>query len=86
MAVESHMVSLGLFHVDALGNAYQRGRDGKTIKEVLVFQTEQRVVEDPALPNTADNPTVKAYLEAEAGDDFQLKEINQSFIVTEKIT
>jgi hypothetical protein len=80
------MVSLGLFHVDAVGNVYQRGTDGKTIKEVLVFQTETRVVENADLPNTAGYPTVKEYLEREAGDDFQLKEVNQSFVVTEKLT
>lgn len=86
MAVESHLVELGLFHVDDLGNVYQRGNDSRTIKETLSFRTEHRIVEKAGNSNTAGNPTVEAYLELEAGDDFQLKQITQSFIVTEKLT
>lgn len=88
MAVESHMATFGLFNVDTVsGRVYQRGAGGNlSIKEVLRFQTEHRIVEDAALPNTGGNPDLKTYLELEAGDGFQLKEVNQSFVVTERIT
>jgi len=88
MAVQSHFAEIGLVQIDPVsGRVYQRGHGGNlTIKEVLVFQTEHRILVDNALPNTSTNPTIKEYLELEAADDFQLKTVNQSFVVTEKIT
>lgn len=88
MAVETHFAELGLFHVNpASGRVYQRGTGGDlTIKESLVFETQQRVVEKASNDHTSGNPTLEEYLQLEAEDDFQLKEVNQSFVVTEKIT
>lgn len=88
MAVESRLATFGLFQVDTIsGRVYQRGAGNNlSIKEVLRFQTEHRIVEDATLSNTSGNPNLKTYLELEAADGFQLKEVNQSFVVTEKIT
>lgn len=86
MAVETHYAELGLVQVSPNGRVYQRSQGNLTIAETLVFNTEHRILVDANLPNTSTNPTIKAYLELEAADGYQLKTVNQSFIVTEKIT
>ena len=87
MAVETHFASLGLVHVDATGRTYQRGTSKDlTVAETLDFSTEHRILVDASNSNTDGNPTIETYLSREASDDFQLKEVNQSFIITEKLT
>jgi len=87
MAVEVHVAELGLFHVDPTGNVYQRGRaPDRTIKQNLAFDTQHRIVADASNPNTANNPTIKAYLEAEAVSGFEPVQLFQSMVITKKVT
>lgn len=86
MAVSTHYVELGLFHIKPDGTAYQRGNANMTIKESLNFETQHRVVEDADIPSSIGNPTIKAYLEAEAAEGYRVAIVNQSMVITEKIT
>lgn len=74
-----HYVSVGLVKVDPTGVII----DGQTpMKKCLNFSTEHRVVPDAGVPSSANYPTIKEYLEAEAIAGFEPKAITQSFIVT----
>lgn len=52
------------------------------IKQRLDSSIEARIIEDQTIPNSAGNPTLKAYLEAEAEDGFTLDYISPTMIVT----
>jgi hypothetical protein len=57
-------------------------KNESTIAEMMQTSSEERIIADSAIPNSALNPTPKAYLELEAVDDFILKHIDQTYIIT----
>lgn len=46
------------------------------------YTLEHRVVPDLDIPNTAEWPTIKEYLEDEDTDGFTLRHLDQTFIIT----
>ena len=92
MAVEIHVASMALCKVTSDGKVYTSDSDWTmdrqklTIQQRLDFVDEFRVLYDGTVPNTAGNPDIKTYLEAEAASGFQFGAINQSMIITQKIT
>ena len=46
------------------------------------FQKQHRVIVDASIPNTASQPTIKDYIEAEYADNFYLVHMDQFIIVT----
>lgn len=54
-----------------------------TIKEMMVADTEMRMVPDDDIPNTTDKPTVKDYIEAENAAGFSVKSVTNTMVVTE---
>jgi len=78
---EAHVVNVGLVHVGPQGSVIQKS---ESIKAQLNFSTEHRVIPKSTVPNSADYPTVEAYIEAEAADDFILRHLGQYMIVTIK--
>jgi len=86
MAVEVHVAALNLMNISPDGTIYQRGASNLSIKKTISFSTEHRVVVDNSIPNTANNPSIKTYLELEAANDFEPVQIFQSFIITKKTT
>lgn len=54
-----------------------------TIKEMMVAGTEMRVVEDPNIPNTINNPSIQNYLDAESAAGFTLTAMTNTVIVTD---
>ncbi|MBD3407200.1 MAG: hypothetical protein GF411_13860 [Candidatus Lokiarchaeota archaeon] len=54
-----------------------------TIKEMMVADTEMRMVPDDDIPNTASKPTVKDYIEAENGDGYSVKSLTNTMVITE---
>ena len=68
--------------VDALGNKESPSPD-LTINDVLNYEEEHRIIVDPDIPNSADNPTIKEYIEAESTSGFLFKHIDQYMIITE---
>lgn len=82
MAIGVHVARVAFLKVDGSGNVVKGDDPNATIRQHLECSTEHRVIADSAIPNTANNPTVKAYLEAEASDNYVLEHIDQNTIVT----
>jgi len=75
-----HIVNIQLTNVAPNGDIVNKNT--ASVGQMLHTSTEHRIVEDSAIPNTAGNPTIKEFLELEAGDDFILNHIDQTKIIT----
>lgn len=82
MAISVHVARVGFFNVDNVGNVLKKDDVSVSLKQQLQTSIDHRVIEDAVIPNSSGNPTVKTYLEAEAGDDFVLYHMDQNTIVT----
>lgn len=82
MAIGIHVARVGFLNVDATGTVVKKDDPNVTIKQQMQTSTEHRVLEDAAIPNTSGYPTVKAYLEAEAANDYVLEYMDQNTIIT----
>jgi len=86
MAVSVHVAAMGLFRINqSTGRIYQVGKDSVTIKEALSFVEEHRLVDDPTIPTTSGNPTIRGFLELEAAAGFEPVQVDQSMIITKKV-
>lgn len=63
-------------------NAYTSPKSPTTTR-ARDFTTEHRVLPDAAIPNTANYPTIPAYLVLEAGGGFKFKHLDQTYVITE---
>lgn len=79
MAVAIHVVHVGVF---TTVNGSVVNKNDATINQMMRADTEHRVIPDASIPSSANYPTVKAYLEAEASAGFKLSHMTQSMIVT----
>lgn len=95
MAIPTHVAQIGLVQVAPDGTVFRKNsaainqfldRNDGTLSPKLSFSTEHRILEDAAIPNSVGFPTIKAYIEAEAEDDFQLMHLDQYIIVTSDLT
>lgn len=82
MAVIVHVARVALVSVDPTGNIIDKTVAGTTSKAMLTASSEHRMIVDAGIPNTANRLSVKAYLEAEAVDNFVLEYMDQNTIVT----
>jgi hypothetical protein len=82
MAIATHIVRVGFLEIDALGNVVDKGSPTTPINTTHSSSHEHRVIADPAVPNSANNPTVEAYLALESADDFVVHHMDQTMIVT----
>lgn len=57
-------------------------KEDATIAQMSSADMEMRVMSDSGIPSSANNPTVKAYLEAEEAAGFRLGHIDNMIIVT----
>ena len=80
MAQPIHVARIACMPVNTAGVVVNKNQ--ATIAEMMQTSSEERVIIDPLIPNTALNPTPKAYLELEADDDFVLNHIDQTYIIT----
>jgi hypothetical protein len=81
----TRVANLQLMNVNPVtGEVYQRGapQGSLPIKAALSFETQQRIIEDADLPNTAGFPTLENYLQLEAGDGFRPVQVDQTFVIT----
>ncbi|MEM3097453.1 MAG: hypothetical protein QXU32_01870 [Nitrososphaerales archaeon] len=88
-----HVAKIGLMQVDvSTGNVINK--DASAIKDFRTqlqpvttrpreWTIEHRVIEDPTIPNTTGNPTIKAYLEAEDAAGLKLVYMDQYTIITQ---
>ena len=83
MAINIHVAQVGLFSVDAT-TGLKLDKDSTNVTINQMKNTEQRhlVIPDAGIPNSANSPTVKAYLELEATSDYILGHMDQYTIVT----
>jgi hypothetical protein len=82
LAIEVHFVGIELVRVDQNGQIYHTSTSQKSIKDSLNFTTEHRITPDLDIPNSANYPTIKEYLNLEGAQDFEPVQIGQSFIIT----
>lgn len=82
MAMNVHVARVGFLKVDGLGNVVSKDDVSGTLASQLSGSHEHRVIEDSSIANTSGNPTVKAYLELEAADDYVLNHMDQTTIIT----
>lgn len=80
MAIGIHIANIKLMNVTRAGVVVDK--NVATIGQVANSSSEPRVMEDSSIPNTSGNPSIKDYLELEAGNDYILKHIDQTYIVT----
>ena len=81
MAIGVHFVRLGLFTVDANGARVDK-TSGTSINTLKSTSMEFLVIPDSAIGTTANYPTIKVFLQAEASADYVLHHLDQSIIVT----
>jgi len=77
-----HVVRVGLFTVDSNGQRIDKSGTSTTINQMKNSSLDMLVIPDASIPSSANYPTVKAYLEAEASAGYVLNHMDQSFIVT----
>ncbi len=83
MAVAMHFVNTGFVLVDANGNYLNKSDPSTTVGQIARgSRHEHRVIPDASVPNSANWPTVKRYLELEAAQDFVLNHMDQTNIIT----
>jgi len=80
MAKNIHVARIGQKPITPAGTVLDKNE--ASVKEMMTATTEDRVLADPAMPNTASFPTVKNYLELEASADFVLYHLDQNVIIT----
>lgn len=84
-AVGVHVARISVFTVDSNGNRIDKSRGAHSISTMTHTSTSILVIPDASIPNSAGYPDVKAYLEAETADGFELKHMDQSFIITAQL-
>lgn len=80
MAIGIHVVYLAPKSIGSAGSPLNKST--ATIGEVGNSSLEVRVVPDTGIPNSANYPTIKRYLELEAADNFVVRVLTQTMIVT----
>jgi hypothetical protein len=86
MAVEMHYVTVAPFTVDASGNRIDKNDATTSINALRSTRLEHLIIPDSGVPNSADYPNLKTYLDLEADDAFVLYHLDQSIVITYKIT
>ena len=84
MAVEIHTAYVGLIQVAPDGTKVDKY--SASIAEVQMASSAFRVLEDTSIPSTINNPSIRDYLNLEAAASFQLIHLDQTFIITQKVT
>jgi hypothetical protein len=80
----THYAEMALLKVSTdTGDVIQKDA---TIQQNLRFDMAFRVLPDPANPNTANYPDIRAYLTLEAAGSFAPIQVSQTFIITCKTT
>ena len=77
-----HVARLGVFTVDQNGQRINKSSGSATINQLLNTSHEVLVIPDDSIPNSANYPTVKRYLELEAQRNYVLNHLDQTFVVT----
>ena len=85
MAIGIHVVRVNIVPVNSAGQFIDKNAETTnpaTIGEMTDFNNEHRIIPDIAIANSADYPSVPAYIEAEAGINFVVHYMDQNMIIT----
>lgn len=82
MAINVHVARVAALNVDTTGNVVKKDDPDVSLRQQLQTRIDHRVLEDVAISNSTGNPSVKDYIEAEAGDDYVVHYMDQTMIVT----
>ncbi len=86
MAITIHVADIGLVNV-ANGRPFLKSSDAiATFKDVMLSNTEHRILKDPANPNTNNFPKLRDYLNLEATAGFQVVQVLQGMVITQKLS
>lgn len=81
-AIGCHVARINFETVNSLGVRIDKYAKSTTTGQILQTRSEHRIVADDSLPNTANYPTVKDYILAEANDGYIVSYMDQNTIVT----
>ncbi len=76
-----HVVTIGIKRMGADGTALGAG---SLISEHATSSSEMRIFPNAGVPNSANYPTIDAFLQLEADQDFEPKVVTNTLIVTYK--
>lgn len=77
-----HVARLGVFTTNQNGTRIDKNDPATKISDMLNTKMEMLVIPDASIPNSAGYPSIKTYLELEDADNFELRHIDQSFLIT----
>lgn len=77
-----HVARLGVFTTNQNGVRIDKNDPGTKLSDMLNTKMEMLIIPDSSIPNSANYPTIKTYLELEDADNFQLSHLDQSFVIT----
>ena len=80
MSLNVHVATIGFVKVDVNGNAINMNT--ATIAAVASGSSDNRVIPDPNIPNSAGYPTISTYLNAEYASGYKLLFIGPNMIIT----
>ena len=80
-AVPCHVARVNNIPVSAM-TGKTVNKNTATIQQMLTTSTEPRVMQDPQIPNTANNPTIKDYIMLEAASGYIATFVSQNMIIT----
>ena len=78
-----HTVYLKPQNVDQSGNIVEKNNPSTTIAQVMLSNTEMRVIPTASVPNSVNSPSIQQYLDAEDAAGFKVVSINNTMIVTQ---
>jgi hypothetical protein len=76
-----HVARIGIVPISQIGTVVDKRT--ATTGEMMTASSEQRVLVDDAIPNTAGNPTIKTYIEAEDVGGYKLAHLDQTYVITQ---
>ena len=82
-AVGCHVARIALIPISGItGQTFDKNAPTTSIKDVLYSSTEPRIIIDPAIPNSANNPTIQNYILLEAISGYVVSHIDQTMIIS----
>lgn len=77
-----HVVRVAPFTVDNYNNRIDKNDPTVQINVYKNTHLEHLIIPDSQIPNSAGYPTIKEYLELEATSGYELRHLDQSFVIT----
>ena len=85
MALQVHVVYTNIGSFDKSGNLVNKQDPNTSVINTIGFlETKHYVIKDNNVPNSINNPDIKTYIELEAAEDFEVKILTQTMIVSYK--